>query len=99
MKMTKIGMSALAAVASASLQATVPEVTNVTMTQPSGGRLVTIGYTLNSAPAVVTLDVQTNYTENGATKWASISGTAVCNATGRHIATTSSVSALSVRRD
>ena len=82
MKMTKIGMSALAVVASASLQATVPEVTNVTMTQPSGGRLVTIGYTLNSAPAVVTLDVQTNYTENGATKWASIGGTAVCNATG-----------------
>ena len=68
-------------VASAPLPAAVPNVTGVTMTQ-ANDRLVTIGYTLSDAPAVITLDVQTNYTESGETKWASIGGTAVCNATG-----------------
>ena len=70
----------VAAAVSPSLAA-VPEVTGVTMTQ-GNDRLVTIGYTLSDAPAVITLDVQTNYTESGETKWASIGGTAVCNATG-----------------
>ena len=59
-----------------------PVVSGVTMTQQSPGRRVTITYQLANAPAVVTLDVQTNYTEGGATKWASIGGTAVCNAKG-----------------
>ena len=59
-----------------------PVVSGVTMTQQSPGRRVTITYQLANAPAVVTLDVQTNYTEGGATKWASIGGAAVCNAKG-----------------
>ncbi len=59
-----------------------PIASNVTMTQQQPGRLVTITYQLDNAPAVVTLDVQTNYTENGVTKWASIGGKAVCNAQG-----------------
>ena len=59
-----------------------PVVSNVTMSQQQPGRLVTITYQLANAPAVVTLDVQTNCTENGAVKWASIGGEAVCNAQG-----------------
>lgn len=59
-----------------------PVVSDVTMTQQSSGRLVTITYRLANAPAVVTLDVQTNCTEGGTTKWASIGGAAVCNAKG-----------------
>ena len=64
-----------------------PEVSNVTMSQSSAGRRVTITYELNNAPngAVVTLDVQTNktgaVTANDA-DWVSIGGEAVCNAQG-----------------
>ena len=70
------------ATASAMLMASdTPEVSNVTMTQASFGRQVTITYQLNNAPngAVVTLDVETNATGN---VWASIGGEAVCNAQG-----------------
>ena len=70
-----------AGAASISVADVTPVVSGVTMTQPSGTRLTTITYSL-SAPAVVTFDVQTNYTEGGATKWASIGGEAVCNAQG-----------------
>ena len=77
-----------AAMVSATLMASdTPEVSNVTMTQASLGRLVTITYELNNAPngAVVTLDVQTNrtgaVTANDA-DWVSIGGEAVCNAQG-----------------
>ena len=73
------GVAALATFAAAD---DTPVASNVTMTQQTPGRLVTITYQLDNAPAVVTLDVQTNYTENGATKWASIGGEAVCNAQG-----------------
>ncbi len=41
------------------------------MTQGSGSRLVTITDTLDKAPAVVTLDIQTNATDGA---WASIGG-------------------------
>ena len=71
-----------AATASAMLMASdTPEVSNVTMTQASFGRQVTITYELNNAPngAVVTLDVETNAAGN---VWASIGGEAVCNAQG-----------------
>ena len=71
-----------AATATAMLMASdTPEVSNVTMTQASFGRQVTITYELNNAPngAVVTLDVETNATGN---VWASIGGEAVCNAQG-----------------
>ena len=71
-----------AATATAMLMASdTPEVANVTMTQASFGRQVTITYELNNAPngAVVTLDVETNAAGN---VWASIGGAAVCNAQG-----------------
>ena len=58
-----------------------PVVSNVTMTQGSAGRLVTITYALTE-DAVVTLDVLTNATPNAATGWASIGGAAICNAKG-----------------
>ena len=60
------------------LHAAVPEISGVTMAQASD-RLVTITYTLADAPAVVTLDVQTNVTGD---VWASIGGEAVWNAMG-----------------
>ena len=56
----------------------VPEVSGVSMAQDDN-RTVTIAYTLSSAPAVVTLDVQTNVTGD---VWASIGGEAVWNAMG-----------------
>ena len=71
-------LAALAAATSAALPAAVPEISGVTMTQASD-RLVTITYTLADAPAVVTVDVQTNVTGD---VWASIGGEAVWNATG-----------------
>ena len=71
-------IAAVATVAGAALLAAVPEVSGVTMAQ-SLDRLVTITYTLADAPAVVTVDVQTNAT--GGT-WVSIGGEAVWNATG-----------------
>ena len=58
-----------------------PVVSNVTMTQGSAGRQVTITYSLTE-DAVVTLDVLTNATPNVATGWASIGGAAVSNAKG-----------------
>ena len=61
----------------------VPQVSNVTMVQASGSRLVTIGYDL-SEEAVVTLDVQTNATVNGEAVWTSIGGAAISGtATGK----------------
>ena len=53
----------------ATLFAAVPEIGNVVMSQPPGTRTVTITYTLANAPAVVTLDIETNVTGN---VWASI---------------------------
>lgn len=64
---------ALAALSALSAYAVVPEVSNVAMAQDAA-RLVTITYTLADAPAVVTVDVQTNATVDGQTVWASIGG-------------------------
>ena len=64
---------ALAALSALSAYAVVPEVSNVSMAQDAA-RLVTITYTLADAPAVVTVDVQTNATVDGQTVWASIGG-------------------------
>ena len=48
-----------------------------------GGRKVTITYTITDAPAVVTLDIETNIVVNGETTgWASIGGEHIWNATG-----------------
>ena len=85
MNIRKITVAALAATATATVTAAVPQVTDVTMTQGSGGRLVTIAYTLADAPAVVTLDVQTNANTSAAADdpgWTSIGGAAVSNAKG-----------------
>jgi formylglycine-generating enzyme required for sulfatase activity len=74
-----------ATVAASIALAATPEVTSVSMSQASNSRLVTITYSLANAPAVVTLDVQTNRT-GAATAveadWVSIGGEAVCNAQG-----------------
>ena len=78
MEIKKLTAAALAAATSAALTAAVPEISGVTMTQDSM-RLVTITYTLADAPAVVTVDVQTNNANGG---WASIGGEAVWNAQG-----------------
>ena len=59
-----------------------PTVTAVNMSQPAKGGRVTITYTLSEQPAVITLDVQTNYTENAVEKWSSIGGEHIWNAEG-----------------
>ena len=76
--MKKLVITSVVAVTSAVLAAAVPEISSATMAQASS-RLVTITYTLANAPAVVTVDVQTNVTGD---TWASIGGDAVWNATG-----------------
>ena len=86
MHIGKLTMAALVAalVAAATSSAAIPEVSNVTMSQ-AGNRLVTITYQLANAPAVVTLDVQTNANTSAAADdpgWTSIGGKAVCNAIG-----------------
>ena len=78
MDIKKLTAVAFAATTSAALTAAVPEISGVTMAQASD-RLVTITYTLADAPAVVTVDVQTNVMGD---VWASIGGEAVWNATG-----------------
>ena len=83
MKRTILGTVAAFA-AGMTLQAAVPEVSGVTMTQ-ANDRLVTITYTLADAPAVITVDVQTNRTgaaTGNPADWVSIGGEAVWNAMG-----------------
>ena len=58
----------------------VPEVTECTMTQGPGSRLVTIQYKLSETPAVVTLDIETNVV--GTADWVSIGGEHIWNAEG-----------------
>ncbi|MBR2839250.1 MAG: formylglycine-generating enzyme family protein [Kiritimatiellae bacterium] len=77
----KKALACAAAVGAAALATATPVVSDVTMTQGTLGRKVTITYKLTE-DAVVTLDVQTNATPNAATGWASIGGKAVCNAEG-----------------
>ena len=78
MNINNITVAALAAMATATLTAAVPEVSNATMTQ-AADRLVTITYTLADAPAVITLDIQTNNTQGA---WVSIGGANIQNLTG-----------------
>lgn len=57
------------------VSAATPVVTDATMVQPNmAGRDVTITYTLANAPAVVTLDIQTNAVTEGDAVWVSIGG-------------------------
>lgn len=84
MDIKKLTMAALTAATSATLTAAVPEISGVTMAQDVTRR-VTITYTLADAPAVVTVDVQTNANTSAAADdpgWTSIGGEAVWNATG-----------------
>ena len=84
MDIKKLTAAALAAATGAALTAAVPEISGVTMTQDVTRR-VTITYTLADAPAVVTLDVQTNANTSATADdpgWTSIGGEAVWNATG-----------------
>lgn len=67
-----------ASVATAALSA-VPEATNVTFGQSESTRKVTITYKLTAAPAVVTIDIQTNA---GANAWISIGGRNLTHFTG-----------------
>ena len=83
---TRVAAVAAAVVATApsSSQAIIPEVSNVTMTQ-SATRRVTVTYRLSDAPAVVTLDIQTNANTSAAADdpgWTSIGGRNICNAQG-----------------
>ena len=89
MNMKKSATATMLAVTGAAISftslAAVPDVTAATMVQDSASRLVTITYTLTDAPAVVTLDIQTNATANAASDdpgWTSIGGEAVWNASG-----------------
>ena len=78
MNIKYITMAALAAMTTATLTAAVPEVSDATMTQ-TADRLVTITYSLTDAPAVITLDIQTNNTQG---TWTSIGGANIQNVTG-----------------
>ena len=83
MNIKQLTLAALAVTTGAAMAA-MPEVSNVTMTQ-AANRLVTITYQLTDAPAVVTLDIQTNANTSAAANdpgWTSIGGVAVCNAQG-----------------
>ena len=77
-------VTTLAAFAVATAGAAITEVSNVTMSQ-AANRQVTITYQLADAPAVVTLDIQTNANTSAAANdpgWTSIGGQFVCNAQG-----------------
>ncbi|MBR2839539.1 MAG: formylglycine-generating enzyme family protein [Kiritimatiellae bacterium] len=67
--MRKMMIAVGSALVGSLLSAAVPEVGNVVMSQPPNTRTVTIAYMLANAPAVVTLDIETNVTGN---VWASI---------------------------
>ena len=85
MNIKKSAVSVVLAAAAVSAFGAVPEVTSVTMSQASDSRLVTITYTLSDAPAVITLDVQTNANTSAAADdpgWSSIGGRAMWNAEG-----------------
>ena len=85
MNIKKTTIGAFAALAAAMAAADMPEITAATMRQASTSRLVTIEYTLANAPAVVTLEVETNANPSASADdpgWTSIGGEAVCNAQG-----------------
>ena len=71
LKFVLVGCAAALAGQAAFSATTVPEVSGVTLSQPSNTRLATIEYTLANGPAVITLDIQTNAHDD---VWASIGG-------------------------
>ncbi len=76
-----LGFASALAAGLVSAENGLPEVTSVTMSQ-GAHRLVTIQYTLENAPAIVTVDVKTNAMVNGASTWLSIGGEHIWNAEG-----------------
>ena len=72
----------LAAGAAGSLWAAVPVVSGVEMSQAENRR-VTISYSLSGAPAVVTVDIQTNCVTESGTVWTSIGGKSIVGDGGR----------------
>ena len=73
MKSTSI-FTAVAIIAATAGAALVPEVSNVSFSQPAGKRLVTIRYTLTGGPAIVTVDIRTNGVSIGAANFSNIEG-------------------------
>lgn len=80
--MKKCVLALFAAGAACAAMADVPVVSNVTMTQ-AANRKVTITYKLTGAPAVVTVDIQTNCVTDSGTVWASIGGPNIVGDGGR----------------
>lgn len=70
----RVAVATVALVTAASLAAATPEVTSVTLAQDAGSRRAVVTYALSGAPAVVTLDVQTNAVSGAVTNWTSIGG-------------------------
>ena len=70
----KNGIFLFCSVSALSLCAADPSVTVDSFSQAVETRAVTITYTLANAPAVITLDIQTNAVVGGATVWTSIGG-------------------------
>lgn len=77
--MKKILVASTIGLALQTFAAAVPAVSEATMAQSTTSRDVTIAYTLAEAPAVVTLDIQTNAV-NGS--WVSIGGENIQNVAG-----------------
>ena len=70
--MKKLIMMSLTASLSAAVFSA-PEISGVTLHREKPGT-VSVSYVLSGDPAVVTLDIQTNFVENAETKWASVGG-------------------------
>jgi len=77
-------LSLAATSASVALASSSPQIVagSVSMSQPEGTRTVTITYKLADAPAVVTLDIETNAVPNAADGWVSIGEENVTHVTG-----------------
>ena len=72
--MKKMTIAALLAVTGTALWAALPTVDNIALSQNADTRLVTITYTLNGGPAIVTADICTNGVPVGAARMSSAWG-------------------------
>ena len=78
----KASISTCAALLASALQAVTPTVSDVSMTQNSSSREVTITYRLSAVPAIVTLDIETNCVVDAQEKWVSIGAENIMNVAG-----------------
>ena len=78
----KASISTCAALLASALQAVTPTVSDVSMTQNSLSREVTITYRLSAVPAIVTLDIETNCVVDAQEKWVSIGAENIMNVAG-----------------